>query len=93
MRKKLCLISLFIITIAFIYVGTKMGASPSTISGSGQAILDVVLEKTNAINAVTAIVFDVRGFDTLGESIVLLTAVCGTTAVLRSNRRRKHHEE
>ncbi len=36
-----------------------------------------------ANNVVTAIVFDYRGFDTLGEATVLLGAVVGTALILR----------
>ncbi|MCD6362498.1 MAG: hypothetical protein J7M13_00630 [Synergistetes bacterium] len=36
-----------------------------------------------ANNVVTSIVFDYRGFDTLGEATVLFTAVVGVTAVFR----------
>ena len=37
------------------------------------------LAKTHAVNNVTAIVFDFRGYDTLGESFVLLIAITGAT--------------
>lgn len=36
-----------------------------------------------ANNVVTSIVFDYRGFDTLGEATVLFTAVIGVSAVFR----------
>ena len=35
-------------------------------------------------NVVTAIVFDYRGFDTLGEATVLFAAVCGVLVALRA---------
>ncbi|OPY48355.1 MAG: putative monovalent cation/H+ antiporter subunit B [Methanoregulaceae archaeon PtaU1.Bin222] len=37
-----------------------------------------------ANNIVTSIVFDYRGFDTLGESVVLFTAVVGVGLMFRS---------
>ncbi|GAB6280700.1 MAG: hypothetical protein STSR0007_07940 [Thermovirga sp.] len=37
-------------------------------------------------NVVTAIVFDYRGFDTLGEAAVLFTAVCSVLALFRKGR-------
>jgi hypothetical protein len=37
----------------------------------------------NANNVVTAIVFDYRGFDTLGEATVLFAAVTGVLATIR----------
>ena len=39
--------------------------------------------ETGANNIVTAVVFDYRGFDTLGEATVLFTAVTGVLVVLR----------
>ena len=47
-------------------------------------------EECAADNVVTSIVFDYRGFDTLGEATVLFAAVLGVGTVLR---RRKKGEE
>jgi hypothetical protein len=41
-------------------------------------------KETSTNNAVTAIVFDWRGFDTLGEATVLFSAVCGVLLALRA---------
>ncbi len=38
---------------------------------------------TAANNIVTSIVFDYRGYDTLGEATVLFTAIAGVLVVLR----------
>ena len=46
------------------------------------------LAKTQAVNNVTAIVFDFRGYDTLGESFILLIAITGATVILRRGRGR-----
>jgi len=40
-------------------------------------------EEASANNVVTSIVFDYRGFDTLGEATVLFTAVAGVLMALR----------
>jgi multisubunit Na+/H+ antiporter MnhB subunit len=40
-------------------------------------------EKTGSINLVTGVVFDFRGYDTLGEATVLVTAVLGILTILR----------
>lgn len=39
--------------------------------------------ETGANNAVTSVVFDYRGFDTLGEATILFTAVAGVILVFR----------
>lgn len=46
-----------------------------------------------ANNIVTSIVFDYRGYDTLGEASVLFTAVLGVGIVLRSLWREKNEDE
>ena len=56
--------------------------------GVASIIVKENLEKTHAVNNVTAIVFDFRGYDTLGESFVLLIAITGATVILRRKRDR-----
>jgi len=48
-----------------------------------QEIIDNAQTDTGANNAVTAVVFDYRGFDTLGEATVLFTAVAGVILIFR----------
>lgn len=48
---------------------------------------------TGSNNVVTAIVFDYRGFDTLGEATVLFTAVLGVGMVLRKMRAGEEMED
>jgi multisubunit Na+/H+ antiporter MnhB subunit len=40
-------------------------------------------QKTGSANLVTGVVFDFRGYDTLGEATVLVTAVLGALTILR----------
>ena len=44
--------------------------------------VDHTLEETGAVNIVTGIILDYRGFDTLGESHVLFIAVCTVLLIL-----------
>ena len=48
-----------------------------------QYIIDNIQQETGANNGVTAVVFDYRGFDTLGEATVLFTAVAGVIMIFR----------
>jgi len=41
------------------------------------------VELTGSVNLVTGVVFDFRGYDTLGEATVLVTAVLGVITILR----------
>ena len=48
-----------------------------------QYIIDNTVEETGANNGVTSVVFDYRGFDTLGEATVLFTAVASVVMIFR----------
>jgi multisubunit Na+/H+ antiporter MnhB subunit len=52
-------------------------------------ILANTFTERSAQNIVTAMVFDYRGFDTLGEAAVLFTAVCSIGALFRAGRKKK----
>jgi multicomponent Na+:H+ antiporter subunit B len=45
--------------------------------------VDAGVEHTGSANLVTGIVFDFRGYDTLGEATILFTAVIGVLTLLR----------
>lgn len=57
--------------------------------GIAEIIVGEDLEKTRAANNVAAVVFDYRGFDTLGESFILLTAIAGSFIILANTRKPK----
>jgi len=52
----------------------------------GTYLTQVATSQRHATNAVTAIVFDYRGFDTLGEEFILFTSVLGVALLLRDVR-------
>ncbi len=62
-----------------------------------QGIADIIinenLEKTMAANNVAAVVFDYRGYDTLGEAFILVTAIAGTFIILATHKRRAAKKE
>ncbi len=49
----------------------------------GHLIDNLALPQRHATNAVTAVVFDYRGFDTMGEEFILFAAVTGVVLLLR----------
>lgn len=49
--------------------------------------LDHAAADTGAANIVAAVILDYRAYDTLGEVVVLLTAILGTLTVLRNRAR------
>ena len=49
----------------------------------GPAVLHQVIGQTNATGVVSAVNFEYRGFDTVGEEFILFTAAAGMSVVLR----------
>jgi multicomponent Na+:H+ antiporter subunit B len=56
----------------------------------GNIVNSVALGQTNATGVVSAVNFDYRGFDTIGEEFILFVAAIGVATVLR--RLREEHE-
>jgi multicomponent Na+:H+ antiporter subunit B len=52
----------------------------------GPAILRIAVAQTNATGVVSAVNFDYRGFDTVGEEFILFVAATGVATVLRTLR-------
>jgi len=61
-------------------------------SGAADAIVQQNLAETHAVNDVTSIVFDFRGYDTMGEAFILVTAVTGSAVILFKKRAGKEDE-
>ena len=61
--------------------------------GVADIIVKENLEKTMAANNVAAVVFDFRGYDTLGESFILLTAIAGSFVILSRVKHKGKEEE
>jgi hypothetical protein len=61
--------------------------------GAAAAIVQQNLDRTHAVNDVTSIVFDFRGYDTMGESFILITAVAGCIVILSTSKKEKKEEE
>lgn len=93
MKKIIVWVTLTIITIMCIYILFIMAALPSTYNGIGNLIVKDTVKKTGAINTVTAVVFDFRGYDTLGEAFVLFTAVTGVACILRKSKKENNYHE
>lgn len=53
--------------------------------------LQNALENTGSANAVNAVVWDFRAYDTLGEEVVLFTAAVGVFLVARRRKYGHHH--
>ena len=65
----------------------------STADGAAAIIVNENLEKTAADNVVFSVVFNFRGYDTLGESFILIAAIAGSLAILRVTAKKAHKRE
>jgi len=61
-------------------------------AGAADAIVQQNLAQTHAVNDVTSIVFDFRGYDTMGEAFILVTAVTGSAVILFKKKAGKEDE-
>ena len=75
----LCIIAVFFLFSAFMM--HPFGSPEQTIMDD--TIITGAQEGTGANNVVTSVVFDYRGFDTLGEATILFTAVAGVLMLFR----------
>jgi multicomponent Na+:H+ antiporter subunit B len=53
----------------------------------------IMLEERHVTNTVTGVTFDLRGFDTLGEELILFVAALGAAVLLRAGRSEDAVEE
>jgi len=86
MRKVLAFV-FFIIFCGFLFISVyelhTFGDPPSDMD---DYIISNAQNQTGANNAVTSVVFDYRGYDTLGEATVLFTAIAGVMIMFRKRR-------
>ena len=89
LRNTVAIIFFGIIAVLFIFTALSIQSfGPSEGEESYEAPMDDYIiehfqKETGANNGVTSVVFDYRGFDTLGEATVLFTAVAGVILIFR----------
>ena len=91
MRKVVGLI-LLLVLVAFLVSGMLLLIHPfgyPDVSDMDDYIIQNAQEETGSNNVVTSVVFDYRGFDTLGEATILFTAVTGVLLLLRTLKRKE----
>ena len=65
----------------------------SQVDGAAAAIVQQNLTETHAVNDVTSIVFDFRGYDTMGEAFILITAVAGSVVILYNKKKKEEKSD
>ena len=86
MSKRNAAAVIFFIIVALFFVFSALMIHPfgePEETDMDQYIIDKTQSETGADNGVTSVVFDYRGFDTLGEATVLFTAVAGVILIFR----------
>ena len=84
-KRNLLAIIFFVIMAVFLFISSFMihpFGDPKETYMDDQIILKAQSE-TGTNNGVTSVVFDFRGFDTLGEATILFTAVAGVMMIFR----------
>lgn len=87
-RQRLGLFALGVAGLGFLLVWGVVGLPDfgSYAGPYGDIIVKVVEPQRHIANAVTAVVFDYRGFDTMGEELILFTTASAVAMLLRETR-------
>ena len=83
--KKIIFVIAFIVFFSFLVISAinmRPFGNP-TFSEMDDYFIENAQSEAGANNVVTSIVFDYRGFDTLGEATVLFTTIVGIVALFR----------
>ena len=94
MRKSIALVALLVLFAVLLMSMYEMrDFGDPTYSDMDDYFIDNAQNETGASNVVTSIVFDYRGYDTLGEATVLFSAVSGVLVAIRLALKRRPEEE
>ncbi len=96
--KRYVLAFLFMVLFGVLVYGVLQMPTAATINAPSynEAIghyIDNAVSETGATNIVAAILADYRGFDTLGETLVLFTSIVAVASVLRVIRKKDAQED
>jgi multisubunit Na+/H+ antiporter MnhB subunit len=89
MRKTATVISLSIFMVFLVASAMLIHPFGYPPSQMDDYIIENAQSETGANNAVTSVVFDYRGFDTLGEATILFTAVTGVVMLFRRKKEKE----
>lgn len=81
----LCCVLIAIMSITVVDMPDFARADSMTGSEVAKFYVENSLEETGALNIISTIILDYRGFDTLGESHVLFIAVCSVLILLKTS--------
>ena len=96
LRRRRALLVLPVLALLGAMVGWGLNGLPGyghRDSAYAREAIDAALRQRHTGNTVNAVAFDVRGFDTLGEELILFTAAVGAAVLLRRQRGEQQAEE
>lgn len=82
-RRGLFLISAALLAVVFWNGYSKLPPVGAVTGAYGDTVNAITVSQRHITDAVTAVTFDIRGFDTLGEEFILFTSVMGTLLLMR----------
>ena len=92
MRSLAAWLTLVILGASLLFAAVSLPFGSPAMSDMDDYFISHGQEQTGANNIVTSIVFDFRGFDTIGEVCVLFTAVFGVSVLFRSRKKGEDYE-
>jgi len=91
-KMALTVIIMIIFAVAFIVPSFTLQFGSPANGDMDNYMIENGQEMAGANNIVSGVVFDFRGFDTLGEATVLFTAVIGVTLIFRKKEEDEEYE-
>jgi len=89
MRRSVAFVGLLIVAASLLYAACYMrGFGEPEHTAMDDYFINNAQNETGASNVVSSIVFDYRGYDTLGEATVLFSAVTGVLVAVRRSLKR-----
>lgn len=82
-RKLFFIISAALLALAFYFSYGSLPPLGRNTSSYGDLVNSITVPQRHITDAVTAVNFDIRGFDTLGEEFILFTSVMGVVLLMR----------
>lgn len=92
MKKILMSATLLVLLVVFLAPVIMLEFGNPAYTDMDQYMIQMGQVQTGVNNIVTAVVFDFRGFDTLGEATVLFTAVLGVGLLFRKLSKEDEYE-
>ena len=93
MRRRLALPALLVLAAGLTWAAFALPDPAARPGDVARKSTTIAVHERHVTDAVSAVTFDLRGLDTLGEELILFTAAIGTTVLLRAQRGERRADE